>query len=68
MLRVGPVVLGATDVRRAADFWSRALGYVLRDGVEEDRWVVLSVNDSGPGIPAGLHTRVFEPFFTTKPA
>ena len=54
MLRVGPVVLGATDVRRAADFWSRALGYVPRDGVEEDRWVVLVPPAGEPGTPVAL--------------
>ena len=30
--------------------------------------VQLSVEDSGPGIPEHLQTKVFEPFFTTKPA
>jgi signal transduction histidine kinase len=28
--------------------------------------LVISVEDSGPGIPAGLRQRVWEPFFTTK--
>jgi catechol 2,3-dioxygenase-like lactoylglutathione lyase family enzyme len=31
MLSVGVVVLGVTDVRRAADFWRAALGYELRE-------------------------------------
>jgi catechol 2,3-dioxygenase-like lactoylglutathione lyase family enzyme len=34
MLRFGAVALGVTDVRRAAEFWSAALGYQLR----EDGW------------------------------
>jgi two-component system, NtrC family, sensor kinase len=28
---------------------------------------VISVSDSGPGIPPAIRPRVFEPFFTTKP-
>ncbi|GAB1642026.1 ATP-binding protein [Krasilnikovia sp. MM14-A1259] len=28
--------------------------------------VVVSVGDTGPGVPPELHKRVFEPFFTTK--
>lgn len=30
--------------------------------------VVLTVADSGPGIPAGVLPRIFDPYFTTKPA
>jgi hypothetical protein len=44
MLRIGSTVLGASDVRRAAEFWGRAPGYVPRDEIEE-RWAVLSPAD-----------------------
>jgi signal transduction histidine kinase len=33
----------------------------------EDDHLVVSVGDSGPGVPDELKKRVFEPFFTTKP-
>jgi predicted enzyme related to lactoylglutathione lyase len=56
MLSVGTVVMGASDVGRAADFWSRALGYVPRDGEVEDDWVVLVPADGsgGTGLALGL--------------
>jgi two-component system NtrC family sensor kinase len=28
---------------------------------------IISVRDSGPGIPEAIRTRIFDPFFTTKP-
>jgi two-component system C4-dicarboxylate transport sensor histidine kinase DctB len=31
-----------------------------------DDWVRLIVEDSGPGVPGDIRSRVFDPFFTTK--
>jgi signal transduction histidine kinase len=33
----------------------------------EDDHVIVSIGDTGPGVPEELKKRVFEPFFTTKP-
>lgn len=39
---------------------------VLRTRVE-DPWVIIEIEDSGPGIPEEIQTKIFDPFFTTKP-
>src|SRR3954447_23742851 len=57
MLSIGTIVMGAADVRRAADFWIQALHYVPRDGLVEDDWVVLvPAHGSAPGLSLGLST------------
>ncbi|MFD6288176.1 VOC family protein [Streptomyces sp. NPDC060205] len=54
MLKIGSVVLGVSDVRRAAAFWTRALGYKPREEAE-DSWVVLvPVDGTGPQVALGL--------------
>lgn len=34
----------------------------------EDGWVIVEVEDNGPGIPEDVQERLFDAFFTTKPA
>lgn len=71
-----------TGVEALADpeHLEQALVHLLRnaiqaagaDGVVRLAWLVdddfpaFNIDDSGPGIPAALRSRVFEPFFTTK--
>lgn len=34
---------------------------------EDDKWIVLTVSDNGPGVSPAIQDKIFEPFFTTKP-
>jgi signal transduction histidine kinase/ActR/RegA family two-component response regulator len=42
-------------------------GSEVSDQLKPGHYVVISVTDTGPGIPAHLLSKVFDPFFTTKP-
>jgi len=55
MLKIGTVVVGVGDVRRAADFWMQALHYVPRAGsaTDDPTWIIL-VPAEGSGTPLAL--------------
>ena len=40
-------------------------GHIRFDGLNDGRWQVLRVSDTGVGVPAELQDRIFEPLFTT---
>lgn len=49
---------------------AQAIGDTGRIRIETEhdaRWVLVSVEDDGAGIPADVVDRIFDPFFTTKP-
>lgn len=54
MLRLGSVVLGASDLPRAAAFWAAALDYVPREGEPDEKWVVLVPAGGGGGVQIAL--------------
>jgi predicted enzyme related to lactoylglutathione lyase len=55
VLRLGMVVLGVADMRRAVDFWGQALGYRLREGGPGGHWAVLTpVSGSGAEVALQL--------------
>jgi CheY-like chemotaxis protein len=60
------VLLNAVVNARQAIAASGRPGQVLIVAQRADEHVLLAVEDSGPGVPAGVLERVFEPFFTTK--
>ena len=53
MLRVGVIVLGVSDVPRAARFWSEAVGYRLHEH-GFGGWASVLVQPSGRGTPIAL--------------
>jgi two-component system cell cycle sensor histidine kinase/response regulator CckA len=57
----GGVVSVATANRHVGELEARE-----HTGLQVGPYVVLTVGDSGPGIPGAIRSQIFEPFFTTK--
>jgi CheY-like chemotaxis protein len=57
MTQGGKIAIGAVQVRLSE-------GSVVRERAGE--YVRFAVDDTGPGVPAELRSRIFEPFFSTK--
>lgn len=66
MLRLQFAVLGVTDMARAVDFWTQALGYVVSEGGAGARWTELAPASGSGGklalqyseTPAQEHPRI----------
>lgn len=57
------------NAAQAMEAWQGKRQIIIRTGHNDgEKRVLLSVADSGPGIPPEIRTRIFEPFFTTKSA
>jgi signal transduction histidine kinase len=41
-------------------------GQIILRTRQEGHWVVVEIEDNGPGIPEEIQSKIFDPFFTTK--
>jgi signal transduction histidine kinase len=42
-------------------------GEIVLRTYRQDDWVIVEIQDTGPGIPQDIQAKIFDPFFTTKP-
>ena len=56
----GVLIITAKDIVLGEEFMA------LNPGAKAGRYVMLTVTDTGSGIPTEIKDRIFEPFFTTK--
>ena len=53
-------------INNAFDAMEKSGGIIKIRSSLEDNFIVISVEDNGPGIPDSILSRIFDPFFTTK--
>jgi catechol 2,3-dioxygenase-like lactoylglutathione lyase family enzyme len=54
MLRIGTIVMGVEDLRRAVDFWTRALDYVPKRAIKDEDDFAILVPAEGQGAHLAL--------------
>jgi predicted enzyme related to lactoylglutathione lyase len=69
MPTIGSVVMHVADVRRAAEFWIKTLGYVPRDGhIEEDSVILVPKDGDGPALALDRSDRMHLDLYTSSAA
>lgn len=64
-MSIGSVVMQVSDVRRAAEFWIKALGYVPRDGhIDEDAVILERKDGRGPALALDRSDRMHLDLYT----
>lgn len=67
MVSIGTVVVHVADVRRAAEFWAKALRYVPREGRLDDDSVMLVPEDgNGPNLTFDRSDRTHLDLYTAN--
>lgn len=59
------VTLDIVD-KHSASFLNQISNFGENKGISPEKFVQISIQDSGPGIPEEIVHRIFEPYFTTK--
>jgi two-component system NtrC family sensor kinase len=74
---INPIIGDSTQFKQVvANFLQNAVDAIEESGTgdqiifrtrNQDKWVIMEIEDNGPGIPEENQSKLFDPFFTTKP-
>lgn len=74
---LNPIIGDITQFQQVvANFLQNAVDAIEESGtgdqiifrtLKQDEWVIMEIEDNGPGIPEENRPKLFDPFFTTKP-